>query len=102
MVDSAFPFDRKHGPDTAAFRVSVWQDKTVWTKSVRGGRDKRQATLVLTAFASGITFVKPDIYFEGTANSTLEDANMEGSARTATHMLASISLRRVLQRGNHG
>ena len=46
-------------------------DKTVWAKSIRGGWDKRQATLVPTIFAAGIPYVKPDIYFKGTDNSAV-------------------------------
>ena len=36
-------------------------DMIVWAKSIRSGWDKRQATLVLTVFADGIPYVKPDI-----------------------------------------
>ena len=36
-------------------------DMIVWAKSIRRGWDKRQATLVLTVFADGIPYVKPDI-----------------------------------------
>jgi len=43
-------------------------DKTRWAKSEKAGWDKRQATLVLTAFADGIGRVKPLIIFRGTEN----------------------------------
>src|SRR5205807_10522036 len=43
-------------------------DKTVWAKSLRSGWDKRQATLVLTAFGDGKNRIKPLIIFKGTEN----------------------------------
>jgi len=43
-------------------------DKTIWAKSIRGGWDKRQATLLLTAFGDGKGRVKPLIIFKGTEN----------------------------------
>ena len=42
-------------------------DKTIWAKSEKAGWDKRQATLVLTAFADGIGRVKPLIIFRASA-----------------------------------
>jgi len=41
-------------------------DKTIWAKSEKAGWDKRQATLVLIAFADGVGRVKPVIIFRGT------------------------------------
>ena len=49
-------------------------DETVWAESIRSGWDKRQATLVLTVFADGIPYVKPDILFRGTDNPALQES----------------------------
>ena len=49
-------------------------DETAWARSIRSGWDKRQATLVLTVFADGIPYVKPDIFFGGTDNPALQES----------------------------
>jgi hypothetical protein len=37
------------------------EDKTVWAKAIKSGWDKRQAALMLTAFADGVPGVPPII-----------------------------------------
>ena len=66
-------------------------DKTVWAKSIRSGWSRRQAMLVLTIFADGVPYVKPDFLMEQT---TLHSkATVERSASTTTHVLTCISIR---------
>ena len=69
-------------------------DKTIWAKSIRSGWDKRQATLVLTVFADGIPYVKPDIFLKEQTILHCKKATMVRSASTTIHVLMSISIRR--------
>ena len=40
-------------------------EKSIWLQSSKSGWDKRQGTIELTAFADGVAWVKPLIFFRG-------------------------------------
>lgn len=50
-------------------------DKTVWRKATASGWDKRHATLMLTVFAGGVSYLRPIIIFQGTADSKMQETH---------------------------